>query len=154
MPKLLDAIDRRILRALQADGRLPNTELAAQVGLSPSPCLRRVKMLEEGGTIQRYAALLSGAAVGLPMTIYCRVTLDRQDKAGIEGFAKAISDVPEVLECHLMAGSYDYLLKVAAASLDDYQRFQMQHLTPLPGVRNVVTEIPLKTIKGVSSLPV
>ena len=70
MPKLLDAIDRRILRALQADGRLPNTELAAQVGLSPSPCLRRVKMLEEGGTIQRYAALLSGAAVGLPMTIY------------------------------------------------------------------------------------
>jgi len=99
-------------------------------------------------------ALLSGAAVGLPMTIYCRVTLDRQDKAGIEGFAKAISDVPEVLECHLMAGSYDYLLKVAAASLDDYQRFQMQHLTPLPGVRNVVTEIPLKTIKGVSSLPV
>lgn len=154
MPKSLDAIDRRILRALQADGRLPNTELAAQVGLSPSPCLRRVKMLEDGGTILRYAALLSGAAVGLPMTIYCRVTLDRQDKAGIEGFANAIASVPEVLECHLMAGSYDYLLKVAAANLDDYQRFQMQHLTPLPGVRNVVTEIPLKTIKGVSSLPV
>jgi DNA-binding Lrp family transcriptional regulator len=154
MPKPLDAIDRRILRALQANGRLLNTELAAQVGLSPSPCLRRVKMLEESGVIQRYAAVLHGAAVGLPMTLYCRVTLDRQDKAAIEGFARAIADVPEVLECHLMAGTYDYLLKVAAASLDDYQRFQMQHLTPLPGVRNVVTEIPLKTIKGVNALPV
>jgi Lrp/AsnC family leucine-responsive transcriptional regulator len=154
MPKLLDAIDRRILRALQANGRLPNTELAAQVGLSPSPCLRRVKMLEDSGAILRCAAQLSGAAVGLPMTIYCRVTLDRQDKAGIEGFAQAIASVPEVLECHLMAGSYDYLLKAAAASLDDYQRFQMQHLTPLPGVRNVVTEIPLKTVKGASPLPV
>jgi DNA-binding Lrp family transcriptional regulator len=154
MPRPLDAIDRRILRVLQADGRLANSELAKQVGLSPSPCLRRVKMLEDSGVIWRYSALLSGAAVGLPMTLYCRVTLDRQDKAGIEGFAKAIAGVPEVLECHLMAGSYDYLLKVAAASLDDYQRFQMQHLTPLPGVRNVVTEIPLKTIKGTSSLPV
>lgn len=154
MPKSLDAIDRRILQALQADGRLPNTELASRVGLSPSPCLRRVKILEDAGVIQRYAALLSASAVGLPMTIYCRVTLDRQDKAGIEGFASAIAGVPEVLECHLMAGSYDYLLKVCAASLDDYQRFQMQHLTPLPGVRNVVTEIPLKTVKGMGPLPV
>jgi DNA-binding Lrp family transcriptional regulator len=154
MPKSLDAIDHRILRALQVDGRLHNTELASQVGLSPSPCLRRVKLLEDVGTIARYVALLDRSAVGLPMTIFCRVTLDRQDKAGIEGFAQAIAGVPEVLECHLMAGAYDYLLKVAAASLDDYQRFQMRHLTPLPGVRNVVTEIPLKTVKSTTYLPV
>lgn len=154
MPKSLDALDRRILQALQGDARLHNNELAHRVGLSPSPCLRRVRMLEDGGTIARYVAVLDGSSVGLPMTIFCRVTLDRQDKRGIEGFAQAIAGVPEVLECHLMAGSYDYLLKVAAASLDDYQRFQMQHLTPLPGVRNVVTEIPLKTLKSTTALPV
>ena len=154
MPQALDSIDRQILTVLQRDGRIQNIELAAQVGLSPSPCLRRVKNLEAAGVVGRYAALLDGAAVGLPLTVFCRVTLDRQDKAGVESFADAIAAVPEVLECYLMAGTYDYLLKVAARDLDDYQRFQMQHLTPLPGVRNVVTEIPLKTVKATTALPV
>lgn len=154
MPRALDSIDHRILRALQKDGRMLNTELAAAVGLSPSPCLRRVKLLESDGTIAGYTALLHGPGVGLPMTVFCRVTLDRQDKAGIEGFAAVMAHVPEVLECHLMAGTYDFLLKVAARDLVDYQRFQMQHLTPLPGVRTVVTEIPLKTVKATTALPV
>ena len=154
MPQDLDSIDRRILAALQKDGRIQNIGLAEKVGLSPSPCLRRVKILETNGTIRGYAALLDRAAVGLPLTIFCRVTLDRQDKAGVEGFAAAIAKVPEVLECYLMAGTYDYLLKVAAIDLDDYQRFQMAHLTPLPGVRNVVTEIPLKAVKVTTALPV
>ena len=154
MPKRLDTIDRKILNALQRDGRIQNAELSRQVGLSASPCLRRVKNLEAGGAIERYAALLSGEAVGLPLIVFVRVTLDRQDKDGVESFADAISSVPEVLECYLMAGSYDYLLRVAAADLEDYQRFQMQHLTPLPGVRNVVTEIPLKHIKTTHVLPV
>jgi len=153
MPTTLDAIDRRILAALQENGRMQNVDLAARIGLSPSPCLRRVKNLEAAGAIARYAALLSGPAVGMPLIIYCRVTLERQDKKAVEGFATAIAKVPEVLECYLMAGTYDYLLKVAAKDLDDYQRFQMQHLTPLPGVRNVVTEIPLKTVKATTKLP-
>lgn len=154
MPSKLDAIDRRILAALQRNGRLQNIELAREVGLSPSPCLRRVKALEASGAIDRYAALLSGAAVGLPLVIFVRVTLERQDKEGVTSFAETIAEVPEVLECYLMAGTYDYLLKVAAADLEDYQRFQMEHLTPLPGVRNVVSEIPLKHVKATTALPV
>ncbi len=154
MPMNLDRIDRKILSALQRRGRLQNVELAEHVGLSPSPCLRRVKNLEAGGAIAGYAALLDGTTVGLPLIIFVRVTLERQDKTGVEAFAVAIAKVPEVLECYLMAGTYDYLLKVAAEDLEDYQRFQMQHLTPLPGVRNVVTEIPLKTVKATTALPV
>ena len=154
MPIALDRIDRKILTALQRDGRLQNIELSREVGLSPSPCLRRVKNLEACGAIEKYTALLSGGVVGLPLVIYVRVTLERQEKAVVTGFAEAISKIPEVLECYLMAGHYDYLLKVAAADLEDYQRFQMQHLTLLPGVRNVVTEIPLKQIKATTELPV
>jgi DNA-binding Lrp family transcriptional regulator len=154
MPQSLDAIDRKILAVLQGEGRIQNIELAGKVGLSPSPCLRRVKNLEADGAIRGYVALLDGPEVGLPLTIFCRVTLDRQDKVGVESFAKAMAQVPEVLECFLMAGTYDYLLKVAAKDLNDYQRFQMEHLTPLPGVRNVVTEIPLKAVKATTALPV
>lgn len=150
----LDQLDRRILRTLQSRGRLSNKELAEEVGLSDSPCLRRVRILEEKEAITGYAARVNGAVIGLPLVIFTRVTLDRQDKAAVESFAEIIARVPEVLECYLMAGSYDYLLKVAAADLDDYQRFQMQHLTPLPDVRNVVTEIPLRTVKATSELPV
>ena len=153
MPISLDHIDRKILRALQRKGRLQNKELAEDVGLSSSPCLRRVRLLESEGAIAGYAALLDGQVVGLPLVIFTRVTLDRQDKAAVESFAEAIAKVPEVLECYLMAGTYDYLLKVAAEDLDDYQRFQMQHLTPMPGVRNVVTEIPLRKVKATTVLP-
>jgi len=154
MPRTLDTIDRRILTALQKHGRIQNVDLAAKVGLSPSPCLRRVKNLEAAGAIARYTALLHGPAVQLPMVVFCRVTLERQHKAAVETFAATIIKVREVLECYLMAGTYDYLLKVAVKDLDDYQRFQMQHLTPMPGVRNVVTEIPLKTVKLTTELPV
>jgi Lrp/AsnC family transcriptional regulator, leucine-responsive regulatory protein len=153
MPIKLDAIDRRILTELQRDARLQNTELAQRVGLSPSPCLRRVRILEESGVIACYVALLAPAAVDLKMTIFVRVTLDRQDKQTVEHFAKVIQSVPEVLECHLMAGSYDYLLRVVARDLDDYQRFQMEHLTRIKGVRNVETEIPLKRIKQTTEMP-
>jgi Lrp/AsnC family transcriptional regulator, leucine-responsive regulatory protein len=154
MPQEIDRIDRRILGALQRDGRLQNVQLAAEVGLSPSPCLRRVRLLEERGVIAGYTALIDGAAVGLGLIIFVRVTLDRQDKAAVEHFAAEIVKIPEVMECHLMAGSYDFLLRVAATDLEDYQRFQMQHLTQIRGVRNVETEIPLRRIKSTSRLPV
>lgn len=150
----LDRIDRQILRHLQDDGRIHNSELADRVGLSPSPCLRRVKLLEEAGVIDHYSAMLNPVKLGLPMTIFVRVTLDRQDKATVEHFAAEIRGSAQVMECFLIAGSYDYLLRVVAADLEDYQRFQMEQLTQIAGVRNVQTEIPLRCIKQATSYPV
>jgi len=154
MPIKLDAIDRRILRALQRNSNQTNAELAQQIGLSPTPCLRRVHLLEEQGVIDAYVALLNPAAVELRFTAFVRVTLERQDKTTVERFAREMEQAPEVLECHLMAGSYDYLLRVIAKDLDDYQRFQMETLTQIEGVRNVETEIPLKRIKQTVRLPI
>ncbi|AIY39440.1 Transcriptional regulator BkdR of isoleucine and valine catabolism operon [Collimonas arenae] len=150
----LDAIDKRILRALQSDSNRTNAELAQHVGLSATPCLRRVNLLEEQGVIDCYVALLNPAAVDLRFTAFVRITLERQDKATVEHFAKEMEKAPEVLECHLMAGSYDYLLRVAATDLDDYQRFQMETLTKIKGIRNVETEIPLRRIKQTTRLPI
>ncbi|MBY4726773.1 MULTISPECIES: Lrp/AsnC family transcriptional regulator [Burkholderia] len=154
MPIKLDAIDRRILRALQRKSNQTNAELAQQAGLSATPCLRRVHLLEEQGVIDAYVALLNPAAVDLRFTAFVRVTLERQDKTTVERFAREMEQAPEVLECHLMAGSYDYLLRVIARDLDDYQRFQMETLTQIEGVRNVETEIPLKRIKQTVRLPI
>ena len=150
----LDAIDRRILRALQRNSNQTNAELAQQAGLSATPCLRRVHLLEEQGVIDAYVALLNPAAVDLRFTAFVRVTLERQDKTTVERFAREMEHAPEVLECHLMAGSYDYLLRVIAKDLDDYQRFQMETLTQIEGVRNIETEIPLKRIKQTVRLPI
>ncbi|KWH10491.1 AsnC family transcriptional regulator [Burkholderia territorii] len=150
----LDAIDRRILRALQRNSNQTNAQLAEEVGLSPTPCLRRVHLLEEQGVIDAYVALLNPAAVELRFMAFVRVTLERQDKTTVERFAREMEQAPEVLECHLMAGSYDYLLRVIAKDLDDYQRFQMETLTQIEGVRNVETEIPLKRIKQTVRLPI
>ncbi|KVE26446.1 AsnC family transcriptional regulator [Burkholderia singularis] len=154
MSTKLDAIDKRILRALQSDSNRTNAELAQHVGLSPTPCLRRVHLLEEQGVIDGYVALLNPVAVDLRFTAFVRITLERQDKATVERFAKEMEKAPEVLECHLMAGSYDYLLRVTAKDLDDYQRFQMETLTKIDGIRNVETEIPLKRIKQTTQLPI
>lgn len=154
MPIKLDAIDRRILRALQQNSNQTNADIAQQARLSPTPCLRRVHLLEEQGVIDAYVALLNPAAVELRFTAFVRVTLERQDKTTVERFAREMEQAPEVLECHLMAGSYDYLLRVIAKDLDDYQRFQMETLTQIEGVRNVETEIPLKRIKQTVRLPI
>jgi Lrp/AsnC family leucine-responsive transcriptional regulator len=151
--KTLDAIDRRILQALQRDASIANTELAKLVGLSPSPCLRRVKLLEEAGVIERYVALLNQSAIGLKMTLFVRVTLDTKDHDAIENFASEIRNMREVLECHLMAGSYDFLLRVAVADLDDYQRFQALHLTKIRSVKIVETEIPLRKVLRTTEFP-
>ncbi|BBH12123.1 Lrp/AsnC family transcriptional regulator [Chromobacterium haemolyticum] len=154
MSTKLDSIDKRILRALQRSSNQTNVELAQQVGLSPTPCLRRVHLLEELGVIEGYIAQVNPVAVDLKFTAFVRVTLERQNKATVEHFAREIEGAPEVLECHLMAGSYDYLLRVIARDLDDYQRFQMEVLTKIEGVRNVETEIPLKRVKQTTHLPI
>ncbi|HNU11069.1 MAG TPA: Lrp/AsnC family transcriptional regulator [Rubrivivax sp.] len=151
---MLDSIDKRILRALQRNAKQTNAELAQEVGLSATPCSRRVQLLEKQGVIAGYVAMLNPAAVELKFMAFVRITLERQDKTTVERFAREMEAAPEVLECHLMAGSYDYLLRVVARDLDDYQRFQMETLTKIDGVRNVVTEIPLRSVKQTSRLPI
>lgn len=154
MPVKLDAIDRRILNALQRDGRLQNVDLAREVGLSPSPCLRRVRRLEEAGVIAGYAARLDPGKVDLGMTLFARVWLTGQDEETVGPFVAAIQDLPQVTECHLMAGDCDFLLRVLAKDLNAYRRFQVEHLGRIKGVRNIKTDIPMQTVKQSAALPV
>jgi DNA-binding Lrp family transcriptional regulator len=130
----LDDIDRRILRALQEDGRIPNIELAKKADLSPSPCLRRVKMLEEAGVIERYAALLDASKIGVRLTVFARIWLTGQDAETVDHFTSEVKRLPQVVECHLMAGDCDFLLRIVAANLDAYRKFQVEHLTRIKGV--------------------
>ena len=149
----LDEIDRRILRTLQKDGRIQNIDLAEKVGLSPSPCLRRVKILEEAGVIERYVALLNAAKVGAGLTVFVRIWLKSQDAETVDHFTDEIRRLPQVVECHLMAGDCDFLLRVVAADLDAYREFQAHSLTRIKGVQSVKTEIPMQKIKLTSELP-
>lgn len=153
MPTDFDHIDRAILDALQQDGRIQNTDLAAKVGLSPSPCLRRVRQLEDAGVIDRYVAVLDSAKVGLGMTFFSRVWLTGQDEETTSIFINAIKDLPQVLECYLMAGDCDFLLKVAVADIDDYRHFQTEYLSRTKGVSNIKTEIPLQIVKQTTAIP-
>jgi len=150
----LDALDRDILRELQADGRLTNVELAKRVRLSPSPCLRRVKSLEDRGYIRGYTALLDRARVGRALHVVVMVSLTSQRQETLEAFEGAVRDLDDVLECHLVAGESDYLLTVAAADLDAYQRFFTKRLGELPGVASLRTLISMKTVKSTTALPV
>lgn len=149
----LDEIDRRILRALQRDGRIQNAELAKKVGLSPSPCLRRVRLLEEAGVIGRYVAVLDPAKVGLGQTLFVRVWLKAQDAETIEHFIEEVTKLPQVIECYLMLGDCDALLRVVAEGIDDYRHFQTTHLTRIKGILNVKTDVPSQIIKQSSELP-
>nr|WP_295836208.1 Lrp/AsnC family transcriptional regulator [uncultured Azospirillum sp.] len=154
MPKHpLDRIDRKILAVLQQDGRLPNNELAERVGLSPSPCLRRVKALEEAGVIARYVALVDPASVDLPVNIFVNVSLERQVEARLDGFEAAVMARPEVLECYLMTGDADYLLRVVVPDLASYERFLKEHLTRIPGVANIRSSFALKQVRYRTALP-
>jgi Lrp/AsnC family leucine-responsive transcriptional regulator len=153
MPTIFDATDRRILEELQQDGRLQNIELASKVGLSPSPCLRRVRRLEDTGVIERYAAILDPIKLGLNLEVFVRVSLITQDAENIEQFTKAIRSLPQVVECFVMAGECDALLRVVAANLDDYRHFQIKHLNRSTGIQNVKTDIPLQKLKTSRSLP-
>ena len=153
MPTKLDDIDRRILRALQRDGRLQNVELAKEVGLSASPCLRRVKLLEEAGIIDRYVAVLNAAKIGLSLSMFARVWLTAQDAETIDQFMDAMKQLPQVMECYIMLGECDALLRVVVADLDDYRRFQAAHLTRKNGIQNVKTDVPSHIVKQTYTLP-
>ena len=149
----LDAIDRKILGLLQVNARIANIDLADEVGLSPSPCLRRVRELEGGGVIRRYVTLLDPARVGLPVSVFVNVTLERQIESALERFETAILKRPEVMECYLMTGDADYLLRVAIADLSAYERFLMENLTRVPGVSSIRSSFALKQVKYSTALP-
>lgn len=149
----LDKIDRRILRALQEDGRIQNVELAKLVGLSPSPCLRRVRALEDEGVIERYVALLNPGKIGAGFTVFARTWLVGQDETTVNEFIEAVKNLPQVTECHLMAGDCDFLLRVVSADLEAYRRFQIEHLGRLRVVKSIKTEIPMQKIKQSPKLP-
>ena len=149
----LDEIDRRILDALQADGRMSNQELSDQIGLSPSPCLRRVRQLEAGGVISRYVALVDPEAIGLSVTAFVRVRLDQQDDRHLAQFEAAVADFPEVMECYLMTGEADYQLRVLVQSLGQFEDFLRHRLTRVKGVANVTTSFALRPIIYKTALP-
>ena len=152
--KSLDAIDRQILENLQNDARMRNVELAEKVGLSPSPCLRRVGNLEETGVIRGYATLVDAEAVGLPVSVFVSVTLEKQIEKALAKFEKEIRARPEVMECYLMTGEADYLLRVVTADLGAYERFLIEHLTRIPGVASIKSSFALKQVAYRTALPI
>ena len=143
----LDAIDRAILNALQADGRLSNVELASQVHLSPSACLRRVKQLEDSGVIAGYVALLNPKAINKQGTSYSIINLERMTTQALEAFERAVRDSPEVLDCFYVAGSNDYLIRFAYKDAEDLERFHTQVLMQLPEIARANSMLVLRTIK-------
>jgi Lrp/AsnC family leucine-responsive transcriptional regulator len=154
MPKYgLDAIDRRIVAALQSDGRLSNVELADKVGLSPSPCPRRVRRLEQEGYIEGYRAALRREQVGLGFTVFLGVKIDGHANDRALAFERSIAEMPEVIACHLVSGEADYLLEVVTTDLAAYQRFLVGKLLNLPIVREVRSNISIQAIKAAAPLP-
>ena len=149
----LDTIDRRILTVLQRKGRISNAELSEAANLSPSACHRRVQRLEKDGFIRDYVALLDARKMGVPTTVFVEITLQGQADEVLDAFEKAVSRIPDVLECHLMAGTADYILKVVAENTDDFARIHRQHLARLPGVAQMQSSFALRTVFRTTALP-
>jgi Lrp/AsnC family transcriptional regulator, leucine-responsive regulatory protein len=150
----IDETDRRILKVLQRKGRISNAELSEAANLSPSACHRRVQRLEKEGYIRDYVALLNARKMGVPTTVFVEITLQTQADEVLDAFEKAVGRIPDVLECHLMAGSADYLLKVVAENTDDFARIHRQHLARLPGVAQMQSSFALRTVFKTTALPV
>jgi DNA-binding Lrp family transcriptional regulator len=150
----MDTYDRAILEVLQNDGRITNVQLASRVNLSESACLRRVRSLEQAGLIERYAAVVNQQKAGIPVNVFVSIMLQRQDQADLQTFEKAVQGVPEVIECYLMTGEFDYLLRVVVSDASDFERIHSQHLTRLPGVARVQSSFALRTVRKSSVLPI
>jgi Lrp/AsnC family transcriptional regulator, leucine-responsive regulatory protein len=150
----MDRIDRQILEVLQRDARISNTALAERVGLSESACLRRVRALEQSGVIRAYAAIVDQRKAGLPVNVWVTVTLDTQRQKGLEAFEQAVGRIPEVMECYLMSGQSDYMLRVVVSDLDDFERLHSQHLTRLPNVSRVQSSFAVRTVVRDTVLPI
>ena len=149
----MDALDIKLLKALQKDGRMSNADLAESVALSPSACHRRVQRLEKDGVIRNYVALLNPRAVDRRATVFVEITLKGQADEILEAFERQVALIPDVLECHLMAGAADYLLKVVAQDTDDFARIHKQYLARLPGVAQMQSSFALRTVFKTTALP-
>jgi Lrp/AsnC family transcriptional regulator, leucine-responsive regulatory protein len=149
----LDRFDRAIVHALQLDGRISNSTLAEQVHLSESACLRRMRALEEAGLIEGYTALLNQQKAGCPVNVFINITLDRQDETDLRKFEDAVRKIPEVMECYLMTGDFDYLIRVVVADTADFERVHSRDLTRLPGVARVHSSFALRTVQKSRELP-
>lgn len=150
----LDRFDRAILQILQLDGRIPNSTLAERVNLSESACLRRMRALEESGLIEGYTARINQQKAGCGVNVFVNITLDRQDETDLRRFEEAVRRIPEVMECYLMTGDYDYCLRVVVADTADFERLHSKHLTRLPGVARVHSSFALRTVQKSRELPV
>lgn len=150
----LDTMDRRLLAVLQRRGRISNADLAEAVALSPSACHRRVQRLETEGYIKGYVALLDPSRMGVPTTVFVEITLTTQADDVLDAFETAVARIPDVLECHLTAGTADYLLKLAVEDTEDFARIHRQYLTRLPGVATMQSSFALRTVLQTTALPV
>lgn len=150
----LDAIDVRILAEIQRDGRITYTDLAERIGLSPSPCLRRVRMLEEAGVVTGYIATVDQTRVGLGINVFASVRLERQRESELENFNAAVKRWPEVMECYLMTGTHDYLMRIVVGSLEDYETFIRDRLSRLTGVASIQSSFALSCVKHKTAIPV
>ena len=149
----LDRYDRLILEALQQDGRMSNVQLAQKVSLSESACLRRVRALEEDGLIDRYAALLNQNRAGLPGNVFVQIGLQREVESDLSAFEDAVREIPEVMECYLMSGEFDYLVRVVVSDMADFERIHKETLTRLPGVARVNSSFAIRTVQRKTELP-
>lgn len=149
----LDSIDLKILSELQIDGALSNIELARRIHLSPSPCLARVRALESAGVIDRYVALANAAALGLGLNVFINISLKSQSKEALAHFEQRISEHDEVMECYLMTGDSDYLIRVAVADIGALEKFILEQLTPIPGIEKIRSSFALKQVRYKTALP-
>ena len=149
----MDRYDKQILELLQQDGRISNKQLAERVNLSESACLRRVRALEDSGTIQRYVAMLSQDRVGVPGDVLVHIGLHREEQSELAAFEEAVRQIPEVMECYLMTGEFDYLLRVVVADMADFERIHKDELTRLPGVARVNSSVAIRKVLKRTALP-
>jgi Lrp/AsnC family leucine-responsive transcriptional regulator len=149
----LDRYDKLILEELQRDGRISNVQLANAVSLSESACLRRVRSLEESGMIDRYAALINQQKAGLPGNVFVNIGLQREEERELAAFEEAVKNIPEVMECYLMTGEFDYLLRVVVSDMADFERLHRDALTRLPGVARVNSSVTIRTVQKKTELP-
>ncbi|HCB44497.1 MAG TPA: AsnC family transcriptional regulator [Pseudomonas sp.] len=153
MPMQLDNLDRRILDALQRNAKLSNVQLAEEVGLSPSPCLRRVRLLEEAGVIRGYHAQLDRSKAGLGLTVFVGVKVERHHDESANAFRAAVIDLPEVISCHVVSGESDFLLQVVLPDLASYEDFLFSTLLKLPAVSDIRSNFAISTVKSQTAVP-
>jgi Lrp/AsnC family transcriptional regulator, leucine-responsive regulatory protein len=149
----MDKIDHKIVRELQVNGRISIQDLAAKVNLSPSPCLRRLRTLEELGAIRGYAAIVDEAKFGLPVTVFVRIRLDRHSEERVGRFERSVKSIAEILECHLLAGDFDYMLRILVSDLKSYENFVREKIHTIPGIAALETSFAYGTIKKTHVFP-